>query len=379
MFGWRRRSEGFEWREYVRTTILVRRADRQRRVEDVRVAALDKVKEQRDRALEAGKAGVEAAAGVVSDVARTSAELLRRFAIAAWRGLMSALGWFAGRAGAVFGRLPMPDLRLWPQFAGAGRRIFDLMADVARRSPISARHVMYAVGGLGLIYVGGPMLRGEPARIPAIRVANLVPATSAGSLSGRATALSGDSLRIDGELVRLSGIEAPAPAHPCLKANGRRWSCGATATSALQRLVRGRIVSCDVSGVDDAGRKLASCRMGETDIAGELVRGGHVFAGDGMFASYANDEDSARTARTGLWQGETVRPKEWRERAWEEAKRTAPEGCPIKGIVRASARLYAMPWSDGYIGAKVRTIKGERWFCSEDDARAAGFRLADRS
>ena len=44
MFGWRRRSEGFEWREYVRTTILVRRADRQRRVEDVRVAALEKVK-----------------------------------------------------------------------------------------------------------------------------------------------------------------------------------------------------------------------------------------------------------------------------------------------------------------------------------------------
>ena len=39
MFGWRRRSEGFEWREYVRTTVLVRRADRQRRIEDVRVAA----------------------------------------------------------------------------------------------------------------------------------------------------------------------------------------------------------------------------------------------------------------------------------------------------------------------------------------------------
>ena len=57
MFGWRRRSEGFEWREYVRTTILVRRADRQRRVEDVRVAALEKVKHARDAGVDAGRAG----------------------------------------------------------------------------------------------------------------------------------------------------------------------------------------------------------------------------------------------------------------------------------------------------------------------------------
>ena len=64
---------------------------------------------------------------------------------------------------------------------------------------------------------------------------------------------------------------------------------------------------------------------------------------------------------------------------WEEAKRTAPEGCPIKGHVRASDRIYAMPWSDGYTARKVRTVKGDRWFCSEDEARAAGFKLSSRS
>ena len=45
MFGWRRRSEGFEWQEYVRTTVLVRRADRQTQIDDVRMAALNKVKD----------------------------------------------------------------------------------------------------------------------------------------------------------------------------------------------------------------------------------------------------------------------------------------------------------------------------------------------
>ena len=32
MFGWRKRNDGFEWREYVRTTILVRRRNRRERV-----------------------------------------------------------------------------------------------------------------------------------------------------------------------------------------------------------------------------------------------------------------------------------------------------------------------------------------------------------
>ena len=32
MFGWRKRNDGFEWREYVRTTILARRRDRRERV-----------------------------------------------------------------------------------------------------------------------------------------------------------------------------------------------------------------------------------------------------------------------------------------------------------------------------------------------------------
>ena len=32
MFGWYKRNDGFEWREYVRTTILARRRDRRERV-----------------------------------------------------------------------------------------------------------------------------------------------------------------------------------------------------------------------------------------------------------------------------------------------------------------------------------------------------------
>ena len=105
-------------------------------------------------------------------------------------------------------------------------------------------------------------------------------------LQGRAEALGGDLVRVAGTTVRLAGIEAPERQQVC-GAGGRRYQCGAAAQAALGRLVNGRALSCTLSGTDAAGRPLASCTRGTTDINGELVRQGHVFAASGLFASYA--------------------------------------------------------------------------------------------
>jgi hypothetical protein len=78
MFGWRRKNEGFGWQEYVRTTILVRRADRQKRLDDARLAALSKVKDTADRGIEAGKEQVHAVRqgilGIVRNAGRAAGE-----------------------------------------------------------------------------------------------------------------------------------------------------------------------------------------------------------------------------------------------------------------------------------------------------------------
>jgi hypothetical protein len=42
---WRKKQDGFEWREYVRTTILVRRNERRQKVEDAKQAAIFGVKQ----------------------------------------------------------------------------------------------------------------------------------------------------------------------------------------------------------------------------------------------------------------------------------------------------------------------------------------------
>jgi endonuclease YncB( thermonuclease family) len=240
---------------------------------------------------------------------------------------------------------------------------------------------MLGAGVLAVIYLGGPILRGAEG-VAAVTVSpeTTASATVSSEISGHATAITGDLIRVDGTLVRIEGVESPAASQPCYRQNGRRWSCASAARLGLSRTIRGRAITCIRTGNDAMGNVRARCTIdGTVDLSTELVRNGYVFATNSLFASLASKEEEARSAKAGIWQGEVARPQEWREQVWDAAKRLAPEGCPIKGVVRASAKIYALPWSDGYAEARVRANRGERWFCSEDEAKAAGFLLSSGS
>ncbi|WP_045834867.1 thermonuclease family protein [Hyphomicrobium sp. 99] len=382
MFGWRRRSEGFEWREYVRTTVLVRRADRQRRAEDIRVAAVEKVKNAADAGVGAGRAGVSAARSQISkflsfigdallDIAAAAFAELSRWSKFLWRVVKDSLG---GLLQPIREALRVP--------LDAARDKAKLMPDVARDFPIKAHHLISAALAIGLIYVGGPMLRsadGVGAAVVDLAPGSSQKVTISSEISGQATAIAGDAMRVDGVNVRIDGIEAPSNQQPCYRANGRKWNCAAAARTGLSKIIRGRVVTCTRSGQDDAGRTLAQCTVDGSDLATQLVRNGYVFAASSYFSSLGSEETAARNAKAGIWQGEVARPQAWRDQTWEMAKRQAPDGCPIKGVVRASSKIYTLPWSEAYASAKVRPERGERWFCSEDEAKAAGFSSSDRS
>jgi len=252
---------------------------------------------------------------------------------------------------------------------------------VAQKLPIKSHHVIAALGALGLIYIGGPILRSADG----VAVAKFTPDTAkpaAGSttvISGRAVAISGDLMRVGGTLVRLSNVEAPDAHQPCHRANGRRWNCASAAKAGLARLIRRRTVSCTPTGQEDGSAIVAQCHTEKIDVAAELVRHGYVFAVRSFFGSLSGEEDAARAAKAGIWQGEILRPQAWRDQEWQDAMHSAPDGCPIKGYIRASSKLYALPWSENYDRTKVRIDKGGRWFCSEDDAKAAGFAPSSRS
>ena len=61
MFGWRKKRDGFEWRRYVRTTILVKRKKRREQLDEAKQAALDGLAEAGRAGKAAGRSGVDAA------------------------------------------------------------------------------------------------------------------------------------------------------------------------------------------------------------------------------------------------------------------------------------------------------------------------------
>ena len=71
---------------------------------------------------------------------------------------------------------------------------------------------------------------------------------------------------------------------------------------------------------------------------------------------------------------------------WRRGKRlqavATPEGatgCIIKSNVSSKGeRIYHIPGGQYYKRTKISTAKGERWFCTEAESIAAGWRKAKR-
>ena len=83
-------------------------------------------------------------------------------------------------------------------------------------------------------------------------------------------------------------------------------------------------------------------------------------------------------ARLGIWAGSFVMPWDWRrgQRIVPPATgQTRPQGCDIKGNINARGeRLYHVPGGRWYDQTRIDESRGQRWFCSEEEARAAGWR-----
>jgi endonuclease YncB( thermonuclease family) len=127
-------------------------------------------------------------------------------------------------------------------------------------------------------------------------------------LIGRAQVTDGDTLRLAGQRVRLTGLDAPELDQTCVGADGREWSCGAAARLFVAELLKGSDVNCRRSGRDVYRRVLASCTTDGQDIGARIVGAGWAVAEFG----YGVEEGEARAARRGIWSGSFTAPAEWR-------------------------------------------------------------------
>jgi endonuclease YncB( thermonuclease family) len=146
------------------------------------------------------------------------------------------------------------------------------------------------------------------AALLAALLASLVPDPAASPVSGRAIAVDGDTLRLDGRRVRVLGIDAPELEQSCTDAAGAAWDCGKAARDFLAGVLRGADVVCEPQGRDRYGRMLARCRAGGADIGESLVKAGLAVA----YGDYLVDEGVARAGRKGIWAGRFVAPSTWR-------------------------------------------------------------------
>ncbi len=207
--------------------------------------------------------------------------------------------------------------------------------------------------------------------------------------------------------VRLYSIDAPEKDQP--------W--GPEAGAALASRLAHQRVALEVQTQDRYERLVATVFLGDENVNAWMVSEGNAWAYRDYLKdpSYCYAEADARSRRLGLWSlpsNSTYAPWEWRARERDPSTRlsnysqetvancvaamrgrlapsrgiaTIPPappqissppsaGCRIKGNISQNGKIYHVPGSPSYDQTKIDESKGERWFCTEAEAQAAGWR-----
>jgi len=168
----------------------------------------------------------------------------------------------------------------------------------------------------------------------------------------RDTVHTAELLLLNGDLLRLRGIDAPEPGQIC-RLGARVQDCSEEAKRALTRMIEGAYIMCALEQPRDARdpdrlERIATCnavRPGgdEFNIARRMVEEGYALGVDGAFAVQAA-EATARARGLSAWC--TVRPDAWAK--FTQAQKNAfrdrgayPRGTPVIGTCGPPPRIGA--------------------------------------
>ncbi|MES0049273.1 thermonuclease family protein [Mesorhizobium sp. M0053] len=226
--------------------------------------------------------------------------------------------------------------------------------------------------------------------LPEINLQNLIKPKPV-AVAGVASVIDGDTIEIHDQRIRFNGIDAPESRQYCDDAKGFEYPCGRRSAEALDAfLAASKPVHCSFVTWDRYGRFVGDCtRADGIDIAAWMVEHGQAldwpkYSG----GAYAAQQAKAKASKVGLWVGSFQAPWDWRAKHSDDVQTpstplsalgTGNAGCNIKGNISADGeRIYHVPGQKYYSVTVINQARGERWFCSEAEAAAAGWRRSKR-
>ena len=124
----------------------------------------------------------------------------------------------------------------------------------------------------------------------------------------------GDTIKINGEKIRFSGIDAPELKQICTLDNIEIF-CGNLATVVLKEKIGNEIVTCErEKELDKYNRILAECFVKEQSLSSYMVKNGYAFAYRYFSDKFIEDENYAKQNSLGLWAMEFEFPWDFRKK-----------------------------------------------------------------
>lgn len=181
--------------------------------------------------------------------------------------------------------------------------------------------------------------------------------------------------------VRLIGLNSPEIA----TSNTSAECFGGEATAYLKNIIEGKYIGLSIDPKQDMndryGRLLRYAYLDDgTDIGSHIISDGYgrEYTYDGEYyyqARYKQLQSEAMNNKLGLWQDNVCKDITL-ETAPTQATNNQTASCNIKGNISLNTgeKIYHVPGQMYYEQTQISEEYGERWFCTEEEAKASGWR-----